>query len=53
LLKPELKQIYNLGKGDICNSFYFTASNHTGTHVDAPARPHIVLQDGGTGVFPN
>jgi arylformamidase len=36
LSKPELRQIYNLGKGDICNSFYFTTSNHAGTHVDAP-----------------
>jgi hypothetical protein len=31
LSKPELKQNYNLGKCDICNSFYFTTSNHTGT----------------------
>jgi arylformamidase len=36
LPKPELNQIYNLGKGDICNSFYLTTSNHAGTHVDAP-----------------
>lgn len=36
LPKPELKQIYNLDKGDICNSFYFTTSNHAGTPVDAP-----------------
>ena len=36
LPKPELKQIYELGKGDVCNSFYFTTSNHAGTHVDAP-----------------
>lgn len=34
--KPELRQIYDLGKGDDCNSFYFTTSNHCGTHVDAP-----------------
>jgi arylformamidase len=36
LPKPALRQIYNLGKGDVCNSFYFTTSNHCGTHVDAP-----------------
>jgi arylformamidase len=36
LPKPELKQVYNLDKGDTCNSYYFTTSNHAGTHVDAP-----------------
>ena len=36
LPKPELRQIYDLSKGDVCNSFYFTTSNHCGTHVDAP-----------------
>jgi kynurenine formamidase len=36
LPKPQIKQIYDLDKGDICNSFYFTSSNHAGTHVDAP-----------------
>lgn len=36
LPKPQLKQIYDLAKGDTCNSFYFTTSNHCGTHVDAP-----------------
>src|SRR5215510_13157857 len=36
LPKPRLEQIYDLGKGDVCNSFYFTTSNHAGTHVDAP-----------------
>ena len=36
LPKPALRQIYDLGKGDVCNSFYFTTSNHCGTHVDAP-----------------
>jgi arylformamidase len=36
LPKPQLRQIYDLRKGDVCNSFYFTASNHAGTHVDAP-----------------
>jgi len=36
LPKPALRQIYDLGKGDVCNSFYLTTSNHAGTHVDAP-----------------
>ena len=36
LPKPQLRQIYDLRKGDACNSFYFTTSNHAGTHVDAP-----------------
>jgi len=36
LPKPQLKQIYDLAKGDTCNSFYLTTSNHAGTHVDAP-----------------
>ena len=36
LPKPQLKQIYDLDKGDACNSFYLTTSNHCGTHVDAP-----------------
>ena len=36
LPKPQLRQIYDLAKGDVCNSFYFTSSNHCGTHVDAP-----------------
>lgn len=36
LPKPHLKQIYDLNKGDSCNSFYLTTSNHAGTHVDAP-----------------
>jgi len=36
LPKPELRQIYDLSKGDVCNSFYFTSSKHCGTHVDAP-----------------
>jgi arylformamidase len=34
--KPKLDQTYDLGKGDACNSFYLTTSNHAGTHVDAP-----------------
>jgi len=36
LPKPKLNQLYDLGKGDPCNSFYLTTSNHAGTHVDAP-----------------
>ncbi|WP_321474915.1 cyclase family protein [uncultured Paludibaculum sp.] len=36
LPKPKLNQIYDLAKGDTCNSYYFTTSNHAGTHVDAP-----------------
>lgn len=36
LPKPKLNQIYHLAQGDACNSFYFTTSNHAGTHVDAP-----------------
>lgn len=36
LAKPRLKQLYDVRKGDVCNSFYFTTSNHAGTHVDAP-----------------
>jgi arylformamidase len=33
---PELEQLYDLRKGDTCNSFFFRTSNHAGTHVDAP-----------------
>ncbi len=36
LPKPKLNQLYDLAKGDTCNSFYLTTSNHAGTHVDAP-----------------
>ena len=36
LAKPKLKQLYALEKGDVCNSYFFTTSNHAGTHVDAP-----------------
>jgi kynurenine formamidase len=36
LAKPSIEQIYDLGKGHDCNSFYFTSSNHAGTHVDGP-----------------
>jgi len=36
LRKPQLEQLYDLAKGDACNSFYLTTSNHAGTHVDAP-----------------
>jgi kynurenine formamidase len=40
LPKPQLKQLYDLAKGDTCNSFYLTTSNHAGTHVDAPRHFH-------------
>lgn len=33
---PSLRQLYSLDHGDACNSYYFTTSNHAGTHVDAP-----------------
>jgi kynurenine formamidase len=33
---PRLDQIFDLAKGDDCNSFYLTTSNHAGTHVDGP-----------------
>lgn len=33
---PRLEQLYDLSRGDACNSFYLTTSNHAGTHVDAP-----------------
>lgn len=36
LPKPRLNQIYDLAQGGTCNSYYFTTSNHCGTHVDAP-----------------
>src|SRR4051812_39036966 len=36
LPKPKLDLLYDLRKGDTCNSFYLTTSNHAGTHVDAP-----------------
>jgi kynurenine formamidase len=36
LRPPRLEQLYDLAKGDACNSFYLTTSNHAGTHVDAP-----------------
>ena len=36
LAKPRIEQIYDLDKGHACNSFYFTSSNHAGTHVDGP-----------------
>jgi len=36
LPKPTLRQLYALEKGDVCNSYFFTTSNHAGTHVDAP-----------------
>jgi arylformamidase len=34
--KPRLERVYDLAKGDACNSFYFRSSNHAGTHVDGP-----------------
>lgn len=40
LPKPKLNPIYDLTRGDACNSFYFTTSNHCGTHVDAPRHFH-------------
>lgn len=40
LPKPQLTQIYDLAKGDTCNSFYLSTSNHAGTHVDAPRHFH-------------
>jgi kynurenine formamidase len=40
LRKPQLEQLYDLAKGDACNSFYLTTSNHAGTHVDAPRHFH-------------
>lgn len=33
---PRLERLYDLAKGDACNSFYLTTSNHAGTHVDGP-----------------
>jgi len=33
---PRIERLYDLSKGDACNSFYLTTSNHAGTHVDAP-----------------
>jgi kynurenine formamidase len=36
LAKPSLERVYDLSRGDACNSFYFRTSNHCGTHVDAP-----------------
>lgn len=33
---PRLERLYDLSKGDTCNSFYLTTSNHAGTHVDGP-----------------
>lgn len=34
--KPKLTRLYDLEKGDLCNSFFLTTSNHAGTHVDGP-----------------
>ncbi len=36
LARPGFNQVYSLAKGDACNSFYITTSNHAGTHVDGP-----------------
>jgi arylformamidase len=36
LAKPSLERLYDLAKGDTCNSFYLRTSNHCGTHVDGP-----------------
>ncbi len=36
LEKPALDRLYDLGRGDDCNSFYLRTSNHCGTHVDGP-----------------
>jgi kynurenine formamidase len=36
LAKPSLERLYDLSKGDTCNSFYLRTSNHCGTHVDGP-----------------
>jgi arylformamidase len=33
---PTLEQLYDLRKGDTCNSYFFRTNNHAGTHVDAP-----------------
>lgn len=37
---PRLERLYDLSKGDACNSFYLTTSNHAGTHVDGPNHFH-------------
>ncbi|HET8548238.1 MAG TPA: cyclase family protein [Bryobacteraceae bacterium] len=36
LRRPSVEQLYDLSRGDVCNSFYFTTNNHAGTHVDGP-----------------
>lgn len=36
LRAPRLERLYDLSKGDTCNSFYLTTNNHAGTHVDGP-----------------
>lgn len=33
---PHIEKLYDLAKGEDCNSSYLTTSNHAGTHVDAP-----------------
>jgi arylformamidase len=36
LRRPSIDPLYQLERGDACNSYYLTTSNHAGTHVDAP-----------------
>jgi kynurenine formamidase len=36
LARPRLERLYDLSRGDACNSFYLRTSNHCGTHVDGP-----------------
>jgi kynurenine formamidase len=36
LRRPRLEKLYDLSRGDACNSFYLTTNNHAGTHVDGP-----------------
>lgn len=36
LPQPRLDPLYQLARGDVCNSYYLTTSNHVGTHIDAP-----------------
>lgn len=33
---PHLEKRFALERGDSCNSYYLTTSNHAGTHVDGP-----------------
>lgn len=36
LRAPHIETLFELAKGDVCNSSYFTTNNHCGTHVDGP-----------------